>query len=126
MNNMPYNKLTHEQKDVIENKKTEPLFSGKYNDFFQNGIYVCARCNNPLFSSEAKFRSGCGWPSFDDEFKGAVKHLPDTDGLRTEIICAQCGAHLGHVFEGENLTPKNTRLCVNSLSIKFVPTSDKK
>lgn len=116
---MAYNKLSIEAKEIIENKKTEAPFSGKYNDFFDNGEYVCARCNNPLFSSAAKFRSGCGWPAFDDEYPGAVKHIPDVDGLRTEIVCANCDAHLGHVFTGEQLTPKNTRFCVNSLAIKF-------
>jgi len=116
---MPNNELSAEAKEVIENKKTEAPFSGKYNDFFDNGQYVCARCNNPLFSSAAKFRSGCGWPAFDDEYPGAVKHVADADGSRTEILCAQCGAHLGHVFKGEQLTAKNVRFCVNSLSLKF-------
>lgn len=105
---------------MIENKRTEPPFSGKYEDFFEVGEFVCARCNNPLFGSEAKFRSGCGWPSFDDEYPGAVKHIPDADGMRTEILCARCGAHLGHVFKGEQLTEKNVRFCVNSLALKFV------
>lgn len=118
---MHYNKLTPEEEVVIVNKKTEPPFSGRYNDFYNEGTYTCVRCNNPLFDSKAKFESGCGWPSFDDEFPGAVKHIPDADCLRTEIICAQCDAHLGHVFKNEHLTLKNTRLCVNSLSIKFVP-----
>ncbi len=117
---MKYNKLTPEQEKVISDKATEPPFSGKYNDFFNDGVYVCARCNNPLYSSESKFKSGCGWPAFDDEFRGAVKHIPDADGVRTEITCANCGAHLGHIFEGENLTPKNIRHCVNSLSISFI------
>lgn len=122
---MDYNKLTPAQKEVIENKGTEPAFSGQYYDFYGNGDYVCARCNNPLFSSKAKFKSDCGWPAFDDEYKGAVKHVLDADGARTEIICNRCGAHMGHVFEGEQLTPKNTRFCVNSLSIKFVPKNKK-
>jgi methionine-R-sulfoxide reductase len=116
---MPNNKLSAEAKEVIENKKTEAPFSGEYNNFFDDGSYVCARCNNPLFSSEAKFRSGCGWPAFDDEYLGAVKHVPDADGMRTEIVCANCGAHLGHVFEGEQVTEKNVRFCVNSLALKF-------
>jgi peptide-methionine (R)-S-oxide reductase len=115
-----FNKLTPSQEDIILGRGTEPPFSGEYNDSFKEGIYVCARCNNPLYSSAAKFKSGCGWPAFDDEFKGAINHVPDADGLRTEIVCAKCGGHLGHVFEGENLTPKNIRHCVNSLSIKFV------
>jgi len=118
---MKNNELTADQKRIIEDKGTEAPFSGKYNDFYKEGTYVCARCENPLYSWESKFKSGCGWPSFDDEFSGATKHIPDADGIRTEIVCAQCGAHLGHVFEGEQLTPKNTRHCVNSLSIKFIP-----
>lgn len=116
-----FNQLTKEEENVIVNKSTEAPFSGEYNDFYKDGLYVCKRCNNPLFDSAAKFKSGCGWPSFDDEIKGAVKRIPDADGMRTEIVCAQCGAHLGHVFIGENLTEKDTRHCVNSLSIKFIP-----
>jgi len=119
------NKLTKEQEKIIIGKGTEPPFSGEYNNFFKEGIYVCARCENPLYDSAAKFKSGCGWPAFDDEFAGAVKHLPDSDGLRTEIVCANCGAHLGHVFKGEGLTDKNVRHCVNSLSIKFIPKNGK-
>lgn len=115
------NKLTEEEESVIVHKQTEPPFSGEYNDFFREGIYVCRRCDNPLFESGAKFKSGCGWPSFDEHFSGAVKRVLGPDGIRTEIICAKCGAHLGHVFEGEQLTDKNTRHCVNSLSIKFIP-----
>jgi methionine-R-sulfoxide reductase len=115
------NKLTKEQEAVIEGKTTEAPFSGEYNDFFKDGIYVCARCDNPLYDSKAKFNAGCGWPSFDEEFDNAVKRIPDADGKRIEIICAKCGAHLGHVFEGEKLTEKDTRHCVNSLSIKFIP-----
>jgi methionine-R-sulfoxide reductase len=116
-----YNKLTPEEQDVIQNKATEPPFSGKYNDFYKDGMYVCKRCDNPLFNSEAKFKSGCGWPSFDDHIEGSVKSQKDRDGLRTEILCANCWAHLGHVFKGEHYTDKNTRNCVNSLSIKFIP-----
>ena len=122
---MKYNKLTLEQRAVIEDKATERPFTGEYNDFFKKGIYVCARCDNPLFNSAAKFKSGCGWPSFDDEFDGAVKIISDADGQRTEIVCAKCGAHLGHVFTGEKLTEKDTRHCVNSLSIRFVPEEKK-
>ena len=122
---MKLNNLTSAQEEVILKKGTEPPFSGKYNDFFKDGTYVCARCDNPLYSSAAKFKSGCGWPAFDDEFEGAVKHIPDADGLRTEIVCGKCGAHLGHVFTGENLTPKDTRHCVNSLSINFIPKDQK-
>ena len=119
------NILTPEEEAVIVNKVTEEPFSGEYDDFYKDGMFVCKRCGNLLYSSEAKFKSGCGWPRFDDEIKRSVKRIPDADGTRTEIICAKCGAHLGHVFEGEELTPKNTRHCVNSLSIKFVEKNDK-
>jgi methionine-R-sulfoxide reductase len=118
---MKLNKLTLQEEDVIVNKATEAPFTGEYDNFYKEGIYVCRRCNNPLFTSGAKFKSGCGWPSFDDHYEGAVKRIQDPDGFRTEIVCANCGAHLGHVFEGEKFTAKNTRHCVNSLSIKFVP-----
>ncbi|KKQ55939.1 MAG: Methionine sulfoxide reductase B [Parcubacteria group bacterium GW2011_GWA2_38_13] len=118
---MKFNNLTSEQEDVIVHKATEAPFTGEYNDFFNEGTYVCRRCSNPLFSSTAKFHFGCGWPSFDDHFPGSVRRVSDTDGARTEIICAQCNGHLGHVFEGENMTAKNTRHCVNSLSIQFIP-----
>lgn len=122
---MKYNDLTDKEKNVIENKGTEQPFSGEYNQFFKEGIFICRRCNNPLFSSKAKFEAGCGWPAFDEHFSGAVIRIPDSDGLRTEIQCANCKAHLGHVFEGENLTPQNTRHCVNSLSIRFIPEGEK-
>ncbi len=118
---MKLNDLTTEERDIIEDKGTEAPFSGEYDDFYKEGTYVCRRCDNPLFPSKAKFDAGCGWPSFEDHFEGSVKRFPDPDGQRTEIQCAKCGAHLGHVFEGENLTEKNTRHCVNSLSIKFLP-----
>ena len=121
---MKLNHLTQSEKEVILNKKTETPFTGKYDDFFQDGIYVCRQCNLPLFDSKAKFEAGCGWPSFDASFKDAVKRIPDKDGNRTEIVCGRCGAHLGHVFEGENLTDKNARNCVNSISIKFIPRED--
>ena len=121
---MKLNKLTPEEENVIVNKGTERPFSGEYDEFFKRGTYVCRRCNNPLYSSEAKFKSGCGWPAFDDTISGAVKRIPDDDGMRTEIICARCGAHLGHVFEGERLTPRDVRHCVNSLSIKFIEDRD--
>lgn len=115
------NKLTAEEAYVIENKGTEPPFTGEYDDFYVPGTFICRRCNNPLFSSQAKFDAHCGWPAFDDNFPDAVTRKTDRDGRRTEILCAHCDGHLGHVFEGEQLTDKNTRHCVNSLSIKFIP-----
>lgn len=122
---MKYNKLNDEEKSVIENKGTEMPFSGEYDDFYVDGTFICKKCNAPLFSSKAKFDAHCGWPAFDENFPNAVKRLPDPDGMRTEIECANCGGHLGHVFEGEHMTDKNTRHCVNSLSMRFIPKDQK-
>jgi methionine-R-sulfoxide reductase len=119
-----YRKLTKEEENVIVDKGTEAPFTGKYFAFWERGTYVCKRCGAKLYRSESKFEADCGWPSFDDEIPGAVKRLPDPDGVRTEIQCANCGAHLGHVFLGERFTQKNTRHCVNSISMEFIP--DKK
>ena len=114
-------KLTPEEEQVIVKKGTEMPFTGKYYAFWDKGTYVCKRCGAKLYRSENKFEANCGWPSFDEEIPGAVKRLPDPDGVRTEIQCINCGAHLGHIFIGEHFTAKNTRHCVNSMSMEFIP-----
>jgi peptide-methionine (R)-S-oxide reductase len=120
---MQYNELTPDEKYVIEDKGTEAPFKGEYDDFYENGTYICRRCNAELYRSTDKFDAHCGWPAFDDALPGAVKELPDEDGSRVEIQCQNCGGHLGHVFKGERLTEKDTRHCVNSLSMRFIPAS---
>ena len=119
MNSQEYNKLTDKEKYVIEQKGTERPFTGIYTDHFESGTYKCKKCGTELFKSDDKFHSGCGWPSFDDAIDGKVKMIPDKDGHRTEIVCSNCGGHLGHVFKGEKFTPKDTRFCVNSISLNF-------
>jgi len=121
-----YRKLTAQERRVIVHKGTEAPFTGEYNNHFEKGVYVCRRCGAELFESDAKFKTDCGWPSFDEQIPGAVKWTPDVDGIRTEITCTNCGGHLGHVFLGERLTDKNTRYCVNSISMIFTPAEKRK
>ncbi len=119
-----FNDLSEMEKWVIEKKGTEKPYSGKFNDFNQSGFYTCKKCDAKLYKSDSKFNSGCGWPSFDDEIKGAVKRITDKDGRRLEIVCANCGGHLGHIFSGEGFTAKNSRHCVNSISLNFSPLAE--
>jgi methionine-R-sulfoxide reductase len=119
-----YKKLTEEEQRVIVHKGTEKRFSGKFDKHHARGTYTCKKCGKELFDSSSKFDSGCGWPSFDDQIEDSVKQQLDADGVRTEIVCAECDGHLGHIFLGEDHTPKNTRYCVNSISIEFTPEKD--
>ena len=122
MDKSTYNPLSAEERQVIEGKGTERPFSGEYDDFYEKGVYLCRRCNAELYRSDDKFDAHCGWPAFDQEIPEAVTRLPDPDGMRIEVEGANCGGHLGHVFIGERLTPTNARHCINSLSMKFVPS----
>ena len=120
MTEQTYNQLTAQERHVIEQKGTERPFTGEYDNFYESGMYICRRCNAELYRSDDKFDAHCGWPAFDKEVPEAVKRLADPDGFRVEIECANCGGHLGHVFDGEGFTPTNSRHCVNSLSMRFV------
>lgn len=125
MGNKYFKNLTDEEREILANKGTEAPFSGEYNNHFEKGYFVCRACNNKLYESKTKFDSGCGWPSFDDEIPGAIVRYQDNSLVRqrTEICCSKCDGHLGHVFHGEKITPKDTRHCVNSLSIRFIASS---
>jgi methionine-R-sulfoxide reductase len=116
---MSYNSLNEEEQRVILRKGTEMAFTGEFWNHKEDGIYTCKQCNTPLFKSADKFDSGTGWPSFDDMIDDNVEELPDADGMRVEIVCKNCGGHLGHVFKGEGFTFKRTRHCVNSISLNF-------
>ncbi|MGB3073158.1 MAG: methionine-R-sulfoxide reductase [Candidatus Moraniibacteriota bacterium] len=118
---MSWNTLNTEEEQVLAGRGTETPFSGEYDAFFAPGTYLCRRCNAPLYAAQTKFDAGCGWPAFDADFPGAVKRIMDTDGQRTEIRCTHCDGHLGHVFLGEHLTDQDTRHCVNSRSLRFIP-----
>jgi methionine-R-sulfoxide reductase len=120
-NDAGWRKLSRAEERVIVHKGTEAPFSGEYERTFEPGTYACKRCGAPLYRSDDKFDARCGWPSFDQEIAGSVRRVPDRDGMRTEIQCVRCGAHLGHVFEGEGFTPRNTRHCVNSISLVLTP-----
>lgn len=126
VNQENWNELSPAEAYVIENKGTERPWTGEYNKFYEKGTYICKRCEAPLYRSEDKFNSNCGWPSFDDEIEDAVLRVPDADGRRTEIVCGSCFAHLGHVFLNEGFTKKQTRHCVNSISMIFVPEGEEK
>ena len=121
MTNENYNALNADERYVIEHKGTERPFTGEYDDFYEEGCYICRKCNAELYRSVDKFDAHCGWPAFDKEVEGAVTRLPDPDGHRIEVECANCGGHLGHVFMGEGFTPTNARHCINSISMKFIP-----
>ena len=119
-----FNPLNDAEQHVILRKGTERPFTGEYTDLKTTGTFICRQCNLPIYRSDDKFESRCGWPSFDESLGDSVQRVPDADGRRTEIVCANCGGHLGHVFEGEGFTPKNTRHCVNSISMRFIPAGE--